>query len=340
MINSNFIILLLGLIAAFALGMDKKKSIKEGFNTFQLSPRVMPVNAGNMTNLPSQLQNAAIVGRGVTSSLRLGGDMKNQFLTYPSYQANLSPRMNSIGVTPFMRARMPDRANMAEPINPLGYPRETSINRQNAMDYNKMVTKEKYQGYNDAIAMTGYPGPDYKANRSEYNKIAETLPKTEFLESIPVETMETVSPDGQIENVRVVDQLVYSNLKSRLRGQSDPIRGDLPITPCQRGWFSVSVNPVVDLNQGALAVMGGLDNEQTKQTWSLASKYAGGVGQTASSIAGLGFNPIGSGSKMTLQKSLGMSPDEGVSVVQNYGARLTGVSEAHNQTPIIATAFP
>lgn len=70
----------------------------------------------------------------------------------------------------------------------------------------------------------------------------------------------------------IYDRLMYSNIKSRLRGQGDYIRGDLLITPdnykCNGGghpgWFQVSVKPNRDLNMGAMAMIapvGGRDEE-------------------------------------------------------------------------------
>ena len=54
-------------------------------------------------------------------------------------------------------------------------------------------------------------------------------------------------------------RLMYSNKRpSRNYGQGDFIRGDLPIKPCNTGWFSVSPDISRDLNPGAMNVIGGL----------------------------------------------------------------------------------
>jgi hypothetical protein len=338
MINSNFIILLLGLVAAFAFGMDQKqKTIKENFNTFQLKARVVPYDGDTMTDLPANpVRTAAIVGRSVEGPVRLGGDLKGKFVTYPNYQSVVPPRFNPTGNTPYINARLPDRDHLAEPANPLGYPKSVNTISNNAMTYNKMVSKENYDSgdYSGGGSYGLPPPPNYHANQALYDEMKAQMPKTTFLEGIPVETMETVNPDGEIENVRVIDRLMYSNFKSRQYGQADFIRGDLPIVPCNRGWFTVSARPSIDLNPGAMAVMGGIGNETTKATWALQSKYSGGTGQTSNSIAGLGFDPAGRDSKMTLEKGLGMSPDEGVSVVTTYA------DASPRQGPIQVTAFP
>lgn len=65
----------------------------------------------------------------------------------------------------------------------------------------------------------------------------------------------TMSPEDSV----VYDRLIFSNTKSRLRGDGDPLRGDLRIIPdsYKKGtdrWFQVSVNPSVDLQQGAFGL--------------------------------------------------------------------------------------
>jgi hypothetical protein len=80
--------------------------------------------------------------------------------------------------------------------------------------------------------------------------------------------------DNQFHQPVIKDNLMYSNIKSRLRGLGDPIRGDLRITPdnyktygkdgCEgldggscgnshNKWFQVSVKPNRDLNPGYIA---------------------------------------------------------------------------------------
>ncbi len=79
------------------------------------------------------------------------------------------------------------------------------------------------------------------------------------------------------DNPVVFDRFITANLSSRLRSQADKIRGDLAIPPCNSGWFQVSVNPAVDLEPGALAVMGGIYNEQCQAISSLVNMASGGT---------------------------------------------------------------
>jgi hypothetical protein len=73
--------------------------------------------------------------------------------------------------------------------------------------------------------------------------------------------MTTVNALGAPQEVFVQNTLMYGLTKSRLSALGDMIRGDLPIVPDCKSWFNVSVMPQRDLQQGALAVMGGPLNE-------------------------------------------------------------------------------
>ena len=73
---------------------------------------------------------------------------------------------------------------------------------------------------------------------------------------------------GTEEQPVVYDRLMYSNMRSRLRGLGDYIRGDIKITPnnykdgCQaNNWFQVSVKPERDLNPGAMEHLYGRSEE-------------------------------------------------------------------------------
>jgi hypothetical protein len=203
------------------------------------------------------------------------------------------------------------------------------------MDYSKMATKEGYCGSIGNGDFGGFMPPNYHADQQAYDDVASKLNKVNISDMIPVGDMSSVGSDGNIENVRVVDRYIYSNIRSRSLVGADPIRGDLPIVPCNRGWFSPSANPARDLQAGALAVMGGLSMDTTKDLWALQTKYSGGIGQTSSSIAGLAFDPPSfSGSRMGLEQNLGMTSSEGVNVVTAYNGPEPGRFNA------VASAFP
>jgi hypothetical protein len=90
----------------------------------------------------------------------------------------------------------------------------------------------------------------------------EMYPETSSL--MPVGDMTTINTMGETVQPVVFDRFIYANRNSRNRGQGDPIRGDLPIVPCETGWFRPSVHPNIDLQEGAMNVMGGVTNETTQ----------------------------------------------------------------------------
>ena len=55
----------------------------------------------------------------------------------------------------------------------------------------------------------------------------------------------------------IYDRMIFANKKHRTYAQSDFIRGDLAITPCNTGWFQVPADPATQLNAGAMQMMGG-----------------------------------------------------------------------------------
>lgn len=115
--------------------------------------------------------------------------------------------------------------------------------------------------------------------------------QTQVVDMLPVQSM--ANAQSQIVNALgeaslqpiVYDRYIYSNQRSRLYGQGDPIRGDLPIVPDNRGWFSPSVRPNIDLRSGALAVMGGTELASNSQLLAMQNASSGGIQDTGSGIA-------------------------------------------------------
>ena len=74
---------------------------------------------------------------------------------------------------------------------------------------------------------------------------------------------------GEESQPVIYDRLMYSNMRSRLRGQGDYIRGDLKVTPdsykagagSHNNWFQVSVKPERDLNPGCMDHLFGRSEE-------------------------------------------------------------------------------
>lgn len=93
--------------------------------------------------------------------------------------------------------------------------------------------------------------------------------------------------EGDIVQPIVYDRFMFSNKRSRLREHGDPIRGDLPIIPHNSDWFRPSVQPHIDLKEGAMQVMGGFDNETNNQ---LSLLMAASAGNTMQTFGGVNFS--------------------------------------------------
>lgn len=93
-----------------------------------------------------------------------------------------------------------------------------------------------------------------------------------------------LTPDGEMKNPIVYDRYIVANRNSRLRGQGDPIRGDLPIIPQSGNWFTPNVHPNIDLQPGAMNVLGGINNETSKQVANLIYNSSGRADTTIGGV--------------------------------------------------------
>ena len=193
------------------------------------------------------------------------GKNKGDFFSVPGqYQAMLSPRMSNVDYGANIRYNMPSVSNQAVPTNPLSM--------------SKLVSKEKYDPPSDcgcagngcgAITCgkggcsnasrsnkyslpAGYTAGDFKTTLGGPDP--DNKEKFSVQSSLPVGTMNSINALGDIEQPIIYDRYVYANRNSSLRSQGDPIRGDLPIVPCAAEWFRPSVQPHIDLQQGALTL--------------------------------------------------------------------------------------
>ena len=89
-----------------------------------------------------------------------------------------------------------------------------------------------------------------------------------------------LTSEGDIIQPVTYDRFMFANKRSRLREHGDPIRGDLPIIPHNSDWFRPSVQPHIDLKQGAMQVMGGFANDMNNELSQLMAASAGNALQT------------------------------------------------------------
>lgn len=218
-----------------------------------------------------------------------------------TYQAMLSPRFNpSQGIGANIRFNMPDNKNMAVPCEPLSFGNMAKENyTENYGCGGGTVSCGK--GGSPKAFHGGAPVTSSDFAAGNYHEILHDISDSqsgnmEVIDSIPVGDMTTVNAMGEAVQTVVYDRLIYANQKSRLRGLGDPIRGDLPIVPCAAEWFRPSVHPNIDLQTGAMAVMGGMDNETNRQMAALIANTS--VDGTVSGVNMASLKDIATGSHL------------------------------------------
>ena len=134
---------------------------------------------------------------------------------------------------------------------------------------------------------------------SEHRDLRDTLEYTETTDMLPVGDMTTVNALGDVQQPIVYDRFMFANQKSRLPGLGDYFRGDLAIVPYTSAplgangvgcagnphvMFRPSVHPHIDLNEGAMAVMGGVNNTTNKDLHLMMNQATAGVYHTMGGV--------------------------------------------------------
>ena len=231
-----------------------------------------------------------------------------EFFQVPgTFQSNLSPRFANTNFGANIRYNAPAYKNMGVPKTPLGYAnaaRENYTENYGCAGCNspgcfsatcgKGGASPKACGVTPSppVMAAGYANGDFNhVTRKTSNSNPSNMGMTDTL---PVGDMTTLNNMGEkIDNVIVYDRFMFANRNSTLRGQGDWIRGDLPIQPCNTGWFQVSVTPSIDLNQGAMNVLGGINNETNNALANMLNSETGtttisGVNMTTQELASVG----------------------------------------------------
>ena len=190
---------------------------------------------------------------------------RGNFYSIPGqYQAILNPRFGNTDYGAHIRYKMPEYKNQGVPSDPLSFGN---------------MAKENYDSCKQTKPHNGGPplmDPDY-AN-GNYHEVMNGDNNNEYPDvtnMLPVSDMTSVNSLGETTQPIVYDRYIYANRNSRLRSHGDPIRGDLPIVPNNSDWFRPSVHPNVDLQTGALAVMGGMDNNTGQEMANLMAATSG-----------------------------------------------------------------
>jgi len=325
MLNNKLFITVVGiLLAIFAFCNANGNTITEGFlSGVQLkaisSPSVTVNGVSTSVSSPTRLgiesaraANVSFAGvPNVGVPLGSRGMSKGQNYVIPgTFSPMLSPRFSSLGYGAQISYNMPSEKYQGVPKNPLTF---SNMAKENFVPGGCKAGVGSGTGKVPANAAnlppSGYTAGNWQAQ-------VEQLGSNPVVSSLPVGDMTTLDPEGQPQEVFVSNNLIYGLTKSRLQAQGDHIRGDLPIIPdCNTGWFNVSVMPQRDLQQGALAVMGGALNETQASLAALQTQ------------ANMGFPAQSYGGNTTLGQPI------------NMGSQKTGSVGARDRS-VVYSAFP
>lgn len=211
---------------------------------------------------------------------------KGDFYSVPgTYQAILEPRFSNTQYGSNIRYNLPSYDNMAAPCEPLTFGNMAREDYQE--DYvgcgscgGGCSAATCGKGGAPASIRAGAPMMDGDYSAGNYGEVLDELDAggmayPETTDMVPVGDMTSVNALGETVQPIVYDRYIYANRNSRLRSLGDPIRGDLPIVPCAADWFRPSVHPNIDLQQGAMNVMGGIDNGTTRGLAELINTTSG-----------------------------------------------------------------
>ena len=346
MLTGRFFITLVGIIVAFLAlcNMDFSKPVVEGWG-WTMTP-MRPIARVQFTS-PDGRTTAG--PNYFDPSSDPNAYSKGSFVSTPQFQSVLAPRFSNLSYGADIRYNLPDRKNMGVPCHPLSYgdmasqPAENYVSPQTTESRNSesRASKENYNGScaggcsGDSGVVSCGPGgygmghrvaggyplkPGYTADggclTSNWQEVYDSLPHTDVeTEPLPIATMSSMDGAGNMQQVVVSERLYSVNQKNRNAGLADLIRGDLPITPCQTGWFSVSVNPATNLWGGALLAMNG-DGSTNMATLDLMTKATAGA---VSANGGVDMNEMPSYRAMVQGSSvLGSSAGGGDVVVTQF----------------------
>ena len=236
----------------------------------------------NWGQLPSFAPRAQGVYAADTAQAMVG----NVFAAPPNFQSLISPRFSALQMPASITYSMPSENNMAfRTASPFASPPPGSLSSTS------LPTVEQFAHPTQKSGTLGSGG--HGANIA--HKGGSSLPKHDVFgepamnfsdpSMLPM-TSSTMAANAQaaadnglgVEAQPVVmDRFIAANRNNSLRSQGCMFRGDLPIVPCNSGWFQVSVNPALDLQQGAMNVMGGVYNETANKLATVINMSSGGA---------------------------------------------------------------
>lgn len=238
------------------------------------------------------------------------------FVKRPQFQGLLSPRFTNADLGANIRYNPADYQHQASACHPLAFGDMAQENYKGPSEEG-FQAHENYPsasagcssgscggGCGPSCGKGGMPVPPYhggspmmpggyaSGNFNQLNsKLASQSDYPDAVDALPVGTMTTIDAMGNVTEPVVYQQFMFANQKSRLRSQGDPIRGDLPIVPCEGNWFSVHPNVNLDLQEGAMNVMGGTSNDTNRALSQLINDASGDTTVGGVNLADVNMTP-------------------------------------------------
>lgn len=308
MINKFLVTLISIVIAMFAIcKLNTKSNTIENYLNFPLTvKRVVDVvdNKGNATTTMNNLQFGTETKGNSLGSAQVANSLQFFKPTYP--QQTISPRFQT-GLRGTMKQNLND--------NYLAIPGKNG-NGQIKEGYGGCGSGECdgfYPSCNKDGVGNGIPtgaGPEVSSNyvSPTYKTAWDGIYGDKINQNqseLPVGTMQSVNASGsEGPSDTVVIERFMTTTKRRGRGfaQGDPIRGDLAILPCGPAWFRPSSDPSRDLRTGAMAVMGGIQNDTATELASLQTQYMGDLSYGNIGLSGSG-NPLSASAIQSINNS-------------------------------------
>jgi len=311
MANGYSLITVIGLVITLIL-ICNSNNIKEGWHGM---PTVIPVInqatviGNNTVQLPSNSFLNSVRKATEMAPLERTYPTKTQFVSFPSFQANIAPRFNSGSYGANILYNTPPTQFLAVPptsMPPTSMPYTADVlseppkkvNFKNGVEQHGQQLKEGF------CSSAGVPSCKQDFQNNNNNKYNNTSGMSSVYEDVGGINNGTDMFQNQIETnfggeeggQRIVlnNQLMFAPSKNRLQALGDPIRGDLPIVPCNTGWFQVPAQPSNMLKQGALAMLGGTGGPDTQsgRIASLLYDVSGGLNTTIAGVDYSGGNMI------------------------------------------------
>lgn len=212
-------------------------------------------------------------------------------------QSNSSVSQSMYMVPSNLQMNIPPRSAPADYGASIRYDPPAVSNRGTSMgslEYSKTQIREGYTT----------PSRTYVGSTLPYSQ--HTIPSSDELKKETDKGVEKEAEKGHANEIGMFEDqavplstFVFANQKSFLASQGDWIRGDPPIPPSpSMGWFNVAAS-TNDLRQGAMSVIGGVNNDTAKELMALKA-------------ASMGVKEaVGGGIKYTVEKSAFLSAQGG-----------------------------